>query len=143
MKKAMVLCIVLITAAPFIYGQGKKETEVAAATESLRKAMIDADAAALDRLTSGALSYGHSSGKVEGKSSFIENIVSGRSDFVTIDLSEQTITVTGHTAIVRHILSAATNDGGKPGNVRIAVILVWQKGKNNWLLLARQAVKLQ
>jgi Domain of unknown function (DUF4440) len=69
-------------------------------------------------------------------------LVSGASDFVTIDLSEQTIKVTGSTAIVRHVLSATTNDGGKAGTVKIAVLLVWIKEKKEWKLLARQAVKI-
>ncbi|MEK7226911.1 MAG: nuclear transport factor 2 family protein, partial [Bacteroidota bacterium] len=34
-----------------------------------------------------------------------------------------------------------TNDGGKPGEVHLLVMLVWQKQGGKWILLARQAVK--
>lgn len=122
--------------------QSKEETAVAIAVESLRKAMIDADKAALQNLTADQLSYGHSSGKVEDKNTFIENIVSGKSDFVSIDLTNQTIAVSGDAAIVRHTLSAATNDGGTPGSVKLNILLIWQKQKGAWKLLARQAVKV-
>jgi ketosteroid isomerase-like protein len=120
----------------------RDEKAVAAAVESLRKAMIDPDKATLDKLTLDQLSYGHSSGVVQDKAAFIEALTSGKSDFVTIDLTEQTITVVEKTALVRHVLSATNNDGGKPGQVKLSVLLVWQKQKGEWRLLARQAVKV-
>jgi ketosteroid isomerase-like protein len=122
--------------------QSKEETAVAAAVESLRKAMIDPSKATLDKLTFDELSYGHSSGKVQDKAAFMEALTSGASDFVSIDLTEQTIKVVGNTAIVRHILSANTNDGGKPGTVKLGILTIWQKQHGEWKLLARQAVKI-
>jgi len=122
--------------------QSKDETAVAAAVESLRKAMVDPNKAALENLTAAELSYGHSSGKVQTKAEFIEALTGGSSDFVSIDLTDQTIKLAGNTAIVRHTLSAATNDGGKPGTVKLGILTIWQKQKGQWKLLARQAVKL-
>jgi ketosteroid isomerase-like protein len=122
--------------------QSKDEKAVAAVVEQLRKAMIDADKVALDNLAADNLSYGHSSGHVEGKKEFVENIVSGKSDFVTIDLTDQTISVTDNIAVVRHNLNATTNDGGKPGTAKIHVLSVWEKTKAGWKMIARQAVKL-
>jgi ketosteroid isomerase-like protein len=72
----------------------------------------------------------------------VEKIVSGKSDFVSIDLAEQTISISGKVALVRHILHAKTNDGGKPGEVHLRILLVWQKKGGQWKLLARQAVKM-
>jgi len=121
--------------------QTKEETTVAAAVEQLRLAMVNADSGKLVSLTSTKLSYGHSGGHVEDQKEFIEKIISGKSDFVKIDLSEQTISITRKTAVVRHNLAAVTNDNGKPGEVHLKVLLVWVKEKKHWLLLARQAVK--
>jgi ketosteroid isomerase-like protein len=42
---------------------------------------------------------------------------------------------------VRHKLHAKTNDGGKAGEVRLFVLLVFQKENKQWKLLARQAVR--
>jgi ketosteroid isomerase-like protein len=78
---------------------------------------------------------------VEGKAEFVEKIASGKSDFVTIDISEQTIDIIGKTAVVRHMFNATTNDGGKPGTVKLKVLLIFQKENGAWKLLARQAVK--
>jgi hypothetical protein len=124
------------------YAQTSDEKAVAAAVENLRKAMVDPDKSLLEKLTVPELSYGHSTGKVQDQAAFVDALVSGTSDFVTIDLTEQTIKVTGNTAIVRHILNATNNDGGKPGVVKIAVLLVWIKQNKEWKLLARQAVKI-
>lgn len=122
--------------------QSKEEAAVNAAVENLKKAMIDGDKAGLQNITSDKLSYGHSSGRVEDKATFVDNIVTGKSDFVTIELTNQTVSVSGDAAIVRHMLAATTNDSGTPGNVKLNVLLVWQKQKGQWKLLARQAVKV-
>lgn len=133
----LVLSISLISVA-----QSKQKKTVAAAVEKLRLAMIDADKISLERLVADKLSYGHSGGHIDDKKEFVEKIVSGKSDFVTIDLEEQTIVVCGKTAIVRHIMKAKTNDNGKPGTVHLRILLVWQKQGGKWKLLARQAVKV-
>ena len=125
-----------------VLAQSKEELAVTAAVESLRKAMIDGDKTGLQDITADQLSYGHSSGKVEDKTTFIDNIATGKSDFVTIDLTNQTIAIAGDAAIVRHVLTATTNDNGTPGNVKLSILLVWQKQKGQWKLLARQAVKV-
>lgn len=124
------------------FAQSKDEKAIAIQVEVLRKAMVDADKAILEKLSDEKLSYGHSSGKIEDKATFVSNIVSGKSDFVSIDLADQKIAVSGSTAIVRHTLIADTNDNGVAGHVKLYVLLVWSKDGSQWKLLARQAVKV-
>jgi ketosteroid isomerase-like protein len=104
--------------------------------------MVDPDKAALDALVLDELTYGHSNGLIQDKAAFETALLSKSSDFVTIDLTEQTVTVVGNTAWVRHTLTAITNDGGKPGSAHLSVLLVWLKQKGQWRLFARQAVKI-
>jgi ketosteroid isomerase-like protein len=125
-----------------VQAQSKEEKEVAEAVESLRKAMISGERKALETIVANELTYGHSNAKIEDKKAFVEAFVSGASDFTTIDLTEQTITISDNTAIVRHKLHAETNDNGKPGVANLAVLLVWQKQQGQWKLIARQACKL-
>ncbi|MEO6151113.1 MAG: nuclear transport factor 2 family protein [Mucilaginibacter sp.] len=123
--------------------QSKETKEVAEAVEMLRKAMIGADSAALYKLASEHLSYGHSAGKLETREEFVNAITSGKSVFTAIVLTDQSIKVIGTTAIVRHILTAETNDNGKgPGAVKLSVLYVWIKDKQGWQMVARQAVKV-
>ena len=118
------------------------EQSVAAAAEKLRVAMIDPTPAAPTALVADDLSYGHSGGRVDTKDSFIGDLIAGKSDFVTIAITDQTIKVVGNTAIVRHTLTADTNDSGKPGKVQIKILGVWQQQGGQWKLLARQAVRV-
>ena len=118
------------------------EQSVAAAAEKLRVAMIDPTPAALTALVADDLSYGHSGGRVDTKDSFIGDLIAGKSDFVTIVITDQTIKVVGETAIVRHTLTADTNDSGKAGKVQIKILGVWQQQGGQWKLLARQAVRV-
>ena len=118
------------------------EQSVAAAAEKLRVAMIDPTPAALTALVADDLSYGHSGGRVDTKESFIGDLIAGKSDFVTIAITDQTIKVVGNTAIVRHTLTANTNDSGKAGKVQIKILGVWQQQGGQWKLLARQAVRV-
>ncbi|MBP8113867.1 MAG: nuclear transport factor 2 family protein [Chitinophagaceae bacterium] len=140
--KSIIVSVVFILSVSAINAQSKQEKAVTNAVEQLRIAMVDGNKSQLENLTSDKLSYGHSGGKIEDKNSFVNNITTGGSDFVSIDLSEQTISVSGKTAIVRHILTAKTNDGGKPGDVHLRILLIFQKDGGSWKLLARQAVKI-
>ena len=140
-KKLFIVSAILFFFNSILLAQSKVEKKVAEAVENLRIAMIDGNKSALKQLVGDQLSYGHSGGHIDDKKEFVEKLSTGKSDFVTIELSEQTIRVYGKTAIVRHKLNASTNDGGKPGDVHLLVLLVWQKQGGTWKLLARQAVK--
>lgn len=139
MMKYLTILICLFTSVTI--AAQPNSVKVATAAESLRNAMINADRITLSHLTADSLSYGHSSGLVENKNEFIEKIVSGKSDFVTISITDQQIYRSGKTAIIRHILTADTNDNGVPGNVKLKVMQVWINKNNRWVLLARQSVK--
>ncbi len=141
MKKFSIL-IFLLSINLAAQAQSGADKQVALAVEKLKSAMISGERAALEHIAAADLSYGHSSGKVEDKKEFVESIASGKSDFVSIDLLDQQIKVSGQTALVRHRLSAKTNDGGKPGEVNLGILLVWQKQGKEWKLLGRQAYKL-
>lgn len=144
MKKAfyVFLTFLVVSITTQAQTQSKDEKEVASAVASLRKGMLDGDKSLLDQVTSADLTYGHSNGKLEDKATFISVLASGENDFVTMDVTDQTIEILGNTAIVRHNFSAQTNNGGTPGSTKLGVLLVWQKQQGKWKLVARQAFKL-
>lgn len=136
-KKLFVFTAIIFTV-NMSFGQ---TTEVAEAVTKLNKLMVTPDSVALDRIILNNLSYGHSSGKVETKQQFLQSLLSGSSDFVDIVLTDQTIIIQKKTALVRHTLSAKTNDKNIPGNVKLHILQIWSKEKGGWKLLGRQAVK--
>ena len=140
--RVTILSLVFLILSTFAQAQQKREDAVAKRVEQLRIAMVDGSEKSLAALSSDDLSYGHSAGVVEDKKAFIRRIISGESDFTEILLSEQTIRISGSAAVVRHRLDAKTNDSGKPGQVSLRVLQVWQEQGGDWLLLARQAVRI-
>ena len=122
--------------------QGGEESAVNAAIEALTKAMVGADKAQLEELVADQLSYGHSGGVIETKAQFVDVIVSKKTVYKNITLSDPSTTVVGNNAIARHIFSAEFESGGKPGSAKVGILQVWQKQDGRWKLLARQAFRL-
>ena len=129
-------------AVPAASAQPGEEAAVARAVEDLRAAMVEADRGRLDALTEPRLSYGHSAGAVEDKAQFIEVIASGRTDYKSITLSDQTVAVAGDLAVVRHVFATDFEGGGRPASARVGVMQVWRRRDGEWRLLARQAFRL-
>ena len=141
MKKSILL---LLFSFSLLYStaQSKDEKAVEAATAFLVKALESGNRADLQDIASPELSYGHSNGLIEDKTAFVEAIASGKSDFVKIEISNQTIAVSGKTAIVRHRLDGVTNNNGTPGEIHLNILLVFRNEKGSWKLYARQAERV-
>ncbi|KGE15129.1 nuclear transport factor 2 family protein [Sphingobacterium deserti] len=118
-------------------------SEVTNALEELRQNLLSSQEERLLSLTAPSLSYGHSSGMIENRDSFIASLTSGRFKFEQLEFSDVAIELTDRAAIVRHTLTGRSADEGKaPGDVNLHVLLVWYKEDGQVRLLARQAVKL-
>jgi hypothetical protein len=141
MKKLVYLLLLMIVSTG-VYAQSKELEEVAAAVEQINKGLLNADKEILQGLTLPELSYGHSSGKIENQSEFVEALVSGTVKISSIDISDQTITITGNNAVVRHIFSAKISSNGTDADIKIGALMVWLKQNGKWKLLARQGYKL-
>lgn len=116
---------------------------VAKASEALRGAMVAGDKKALTALVYDQLSYGHSDGHLDTKTSFIDSLA-GKNAFKSLALSDQTIEVVGNNAIVRHVFDGVNNmPDGTTTTAHIKVLQVWKKEKGAWRLLARQSCPLK
>ncbi|CAG5004907.1 hypothetical protein DYBT9275_03472 [Dyadobacter sp. CECT 9275] len=143
MKKTLIFAALLLLTNLAAFAQTKDEKEVSVFIEKLKTAILAANEADLSKLTAPSLSYGHSNGLLEDKKAFIQALVSGESKFTKIELTEQTISISGDVAMVRHKLFGDTHNKGKdPAQVKLGVFMVLQKVKGNWVLLGRQAFKL-
>ena len=141
--KTLSLIILLSASGLFAKAQtvnpSKDEKEITAVIEKLKGAMISGNKADLQSVLADDLTYGHSGGKIETKADFVTAIATKKSDFKTIDFSKQSITIQDDIAIVRHILTADTNDGGKPAHITLGIVLILKKVKKDWLIIARRA----
>ncbi len=142
MKKKLLIFAFLLFGLTTIFAQNNDVQKLEKTVEDLKQLLIHPDREALETITAKELSYGHSNGTIEDQNAFIEFLLSGKSQFVTIDLEDQTVDIVGKTGIVRHTLLAETNNEGTLGNIKLGVLLVWQKNGQKWELLARQAFKM-
>lgn len=117
------------------------EKDVAQAVDHLTQAMLNKNIAQLQALTAENLTYGHSSGKIQDKKDFISDIESGKSAFKTLEMQNQTITLSGDLALVRHHFSAQAIKGSELVPTEIENLQIWQKQKGKWLLVGRQAFR--
>ena len=138
MIKKLLFFLCLLISTHFCFAQ---KAEVENVVTQLTKLMVSPDSVALDKMVFNNLSYGHSGGKIQNKQEFLHSLLSGESDFVDINLTDQSVIIQNKTALVRHTLNAKTNDKNVPGNVKLYILLIWSKEKSGWKLLGRQAVK--
>lgn len=138
-----VLALALLFSSPVMSAQSSDEAAVAQAVEGFRKAVIAKDRKQLEALIADQLIYGHSDGRTETKAQHIDDVTSPRAVWKSIDLTNQTVQVTGDTAIVRHIYTGESERaGGKIQSTKIGLVMVWQKQDGRWRLLARQAYRV-
>lgn len=109
--------------------------------ERLHQAIIDADSLSLYSLTAEELTYGHSSGNIEDRETFIQNILNGSSDFAKIEFPDPAITVKGEVAWVRSTLQADLLNDGNTTPISLKMLYIFTKEDGYWKLLARQAVR--
>ena len=142
MKKAKVLIGLLCLFTGYVAATpAASDKDVAQAVDHLTQAMLHKDIPELNALTAENLTYGHSSGKIQNKKEFIADIETGKSAFKTLEMQNQTITVSGDVALVRHHFSAQALKGTEVVPTEIENFQIWQKQDGKWLLVGRQAFK--
>jgi ketosteroid isomerase-like protein len=119
-----------------------QNSEIETNIGSLNAAMISKDKSVLEKLTADELSFGHSTNVIQDKSAFLNDVLSGPTNFQKIDITNQTIRVTGDIAIVRNVSSITGTNKAGPLDIKIGVLMIWRKQGSDWKLLARQGFKL-
>lgn len=116
------------------------EKAVLAALDVWKKAMLERDRAALEKIFHADLSYGHSSASVENKEKAINGAV-GSLGWDAIDFSDTTVRLRGNVALVNG--KTDMHQRGKNGTTisKLIVLTVWVKEAKGWQMIARQAVR--
>lgn len=122
--------------------QSPEAIAVAMATEALRVAMFANDKAALESLCDNALTYGHSSGRIENKAEFIAAAAGGKSTWKSLEFQNTEQYAEGGIGYSRCTLVGQTLSEGKTTDVKIGVLMVWVNRGDRWRLLARQAFRV-
>src|SRR4029453_3750393 len=103
MIRTLILSTIVLTllgATSVVVAQSGDEAPVRQAVEAFRNATLKADRAQFTALTAEQLSYGHSAGRVENKTQFIDAATSGQSTWEVITITDQTIKIVDNEPIV-------------------------------------------
>jgi ketosteroid isomerase-like protein len=111
---------------------------VAQALEAYRQAMLGADRAQLEALCMERLTYGHTSGLLQTKSEFIDDVAGGASTWKSLAFTEPSACVVGDTAISRYTFTGESEKAGTVTPLKFSVVMVWKRQDGQWKLLVRQ-----
>ncbi|MCC6355505.1 MAG: nuclear transport factor 2 family protein [Verrucomicrobiae bacterium] len=114
-----------------------------AADDDRIAAVKTADATRLREILSDALHYGHSSGPVDTKASFIESLTSGRVKYTAYDNVERKFTFPSPGIALmsgRAQVKVETAKGGMDSEV--GYLAVWRQENGKWRFLAWQACRI-
>ncbi|GHB71847.1 nuclear transport factor 2 family protein [Persicitalea jodogahamensis] len=143
MKKKLWLTLFFGLMLSAAMAQSKEEKAVLDRVETWRKAVLAQDIKSLDKIFASEMTYGHSNGHIDTKSSFIETIRDKKEVYNELNLDDMTVSVVGNTALVRHKMTGNVSiSDGTTSKPNLGVLQVWSKTNNGWQLLARQAFKL-
>lgn len=112
------------------------------ATRALNEALLKKDAAALQLLLHDNLGYGHSNGWIQTKQDVMADFVSGKIEYKKIEAGEEYFTIKKHAIAVRSITKVEGVVNGTAFSMSLQVLQVWKRIKKQWVLIARQSVKL-
>ena len=139
MKYILILGLVLISH----LSSAQSSTEVKAAAEKFRLAMLAEDHETLRTLTSKDLSYGHSSGLIENQEEFLKVFESKSQDYQVWDVRDLTVSFHGENiAMIRYNVDVEIVTNGIPNKLDLGLLMVWIKEEGAWKLLARQAFRI-
>jgi len=106
------------------------------------RAMIEADAATLERLLADSMVYTHSTATTDGKASYIAGVTSKKWQYRQIDRPVEDIQVHGDTAVVTGQVRIDILVDGKPKVMHSRYTDVWLKGPKGWQMVAWQSTPI-
>ena len=116
------------------------ELEIVSVLEDARiAAMVQQDAETLRRLLSDDLHYVHSSGNVDTKATFIDNVQNGPVQYRSIERRNEAGRLAGDgTALFTGEASIRVEVGGDPLDLEVRYLAVWARHDGTWRFEAWQ-----
>ena len=120
------------------------ESAVARSVEMLRNGILTQDAAMLEAVTAPELSYSHSKGQIEDRSTFIANATGPNVQPILLDYTDVTIQVIENVAIVRLHMQSKTRLVKSNSIIQssLHLAMTWLNRDDRWVLLSRASTLL-
>jgi ketosteroid isomerase-like protein len=106
------------------------------------RAMVEADAAALDALLADTLVYTHSYGGADSKASYLDGIRAKKWVYRKIERPKEEMQVHGDCVVVTGQVRIELIAEGTPKTLNSAFTNVWIKGSKGWQMTAWQSTPL-
>jgi ketosteroid isomerase-like protein len=116
--------------------------QVAAADEARLRAMERMDLPTLERLFADELVYVHSTGKHEGKQTYLASLRSGHIEYRRLRRDAMTVSVNEDTATVVSNIEIGLRVDGDDKVLDAKSLGVWVKRENRWVLIAISMTRL-
>ena len=116
--------------------------EVLAVERERIAALVNDDFAALDRIMSAGLAYGHSNGTLETKAEYLATLKSGRLKYQAMEHAQPVVRIFGGTAVMQGTSSVRAVSAGVESTVRLRFLLVYVREHGQWRFSAWQSTRL-
>jgi ketosteroid isomerase-like protein len=130
------LVLFALTAPPLVAQQAE------ALDKAWAKAVLAADATALDKMLDSGLIYAHATGVVDTKASYLEKLKSKRQVYKTMEQFRVTERQHGSTWITHSWLRVTGVNPQGPFDDKVMMVHVWVKHGSGWTLASHQTTKV-
>jgi ketosteroid isomerase-like protein len=143
---AAILTVALLSSGRQSVAQGADaaaEQEVRQTIEKYRTALLQKDAATLERIWADDYTFTNGAGETHSKADRLVNLKSGATSLDSISEEEDMkVRVHGNVAVVTGLLTIKGRYSGKQTSGQYRSIHVWVKGEAGWQLIANQLTRV-
>jgi uncharacterized protein (TIGR02246 family) len=143
----LILCVGLFATAaaqkPASFADAAKAADTVKELDAKRfAAQTKNDLDALGSLLADDLVYTHSSAAVDGKTTFIDTLRTGKTKYESIEPSDVKVRVYGNTAIVNGTAKLSVTTDGKTNSFSLRYTDVWVLRDSKWQMVTWQSTRL-
>jgi ketosteroid isomerase-like protein len=145
----MALALTLLMPAASILaaaGPSPREDKIAQQVRAVERQRVQAlttnDLAALERLLADDLTYTHSTGAVDSKTTFLASLRSGDAKYETMEHDDLRVRTYGETAVLTGRTRVKVKSRGEDLSLQLRFTLVYAKRAGRWQMVAWQSTRL-
>src|SRR5262245_6329136 len=127
-------------------GQEEKDSNLIQAVLKLEQqwedALLKSDVAALEKIYDDRLIYTHSNGAVENKTTYVGNIKSGATKYLSMKRDDIKVSLYDNTAVVTCHWEVHTTVKGENFDTNARYLHAYVKQKDGWKMVAHQSTRI-
>lgn len=116
--------------------------DISNAIHQLQNALLQKDTFVIKKLVSNNIGFGHSNGWVQSKKQMVDDLYNGKLTYTQMQMQDIVFGIEKNVVVARSKTKVAGTINGVVFDMWLNVLQVWQKQKKQWVLIARQSVKV-